>query len=270
MSEKNNFGIVKVAIVSVILLGASTLVASSLFVSSFFAIAGFSLIFWGTILLYIIPTKSNLALLVSAAAQPASVGIESILSQKGLVQKGVYLSTDFINSNPGIFQKLTSLEKTESAIVFVPEESHASEDTNYSMGVSIKAGIYFIPPGGALCTVFEQQIGRSFSHVSLKDFAPTLENVMIKRLKLAESANFQIGENTIKIEIVKSLFERTCKQTDNQPKAHKQIGCILSSAIACALAKVIGQPVIIKNETRNPQTRITEITYLFGNIKGNS
>ena len=268
MSENNNFGSAKVAVVGIILLGAITIITSTLFVSSFFAIVGFSLIFWGAILLYIIPTKSNLALLVSAAAQAASTSVERILIQKGLVQKGVYLSIDFINSNPGIFKKLTSIEKTESTIIFVPEETNPSEDTSYALGVSIKDGAYFIPPGGALCTIFEQQIGKSFSYVSLKEFGATMENVLIKRLKLGESTNFQIDENTVKIEIVKSLFEKTCQETDNQPKTHKQIGCLLSSAIACALAKVVGQPVIIKNETRNLKTRITEITYLFGNIKG--
>ncbi len=258
------------AIIGVILLGVLTLISSIFYVSSFFAIVGFSLTFWGTILLYIIPTRSNLALLVSAAAQPGSASIERILSQKGLVQKGIYLSKDFINSNPGIFKKLIGFEKTESTIVFVPEESHASEDTDYSVGVSIKAGIYFIPPGGALCAFFEQQIGKSFSNIPLKEFGATMENVLIKRLKLGESANIRIGENTVKIQIVKSLFERTCQETDNQPKTHKQLGCLLSSAIACALTKVIGQPVVIKNETRNPQSRITEITYLYRNFKGNS
>jgi hypothetical protein len=269
LSEKNSFGSVKGAIVGIILLGAFTLILSVFFISSFFAIVGFSLIFWGAILLYVIPTKSNLALLVSAAAQPGSANIEGILSQKGLVQKGVYMSTDFIITNSGIFKKLTDLEKTESTLVFVPMESHASKDTSYSEGVSIKAGIYFIPPGDALCAFFEKQMGKSFSRISLKEFGATIENVLIKRLKLGESANIQIDENAVRIEIVKSLFERTCQETDNQPKTHKQIGCLLSSAIACALTKVTGQPVIIKNETRNPQTRITQITYLYRN-KGNS
>ena len=76
------------------------------------------------------------------------------------------MSTDFITNNTGIFKKLTDLEKTESTLVFVPMESHASEDTTYSVGVSIKAGIYFTPPGGALCAFFEQTNGQIiFTHL---------------------------------------------------------------------------------------------------------
>ena len=59
MSENSKFSGSKVAIVSTILLGIIALVVSLVFYSSFFAIVGFSIVFWGILLFYVIPEKNN-------------------------------------------------------------------------------------------------------------------------------------------------------------------------------------------------------------------
>ena len=80
-------------------------------------------------------------------------------------------------------------------------------------------------------------------------------------MELAEKAEIQIQGNTVTVEITGSVLDEICRQTDSQPKTHKQVGCFLSSAIACALAKSTGKPVTIQNETRNQETKTTQIEY---------
>jgi hydroxymethylpyrimidine/phosphomethylpyrimidine kinase len=71
----------------------------------------------------------------------------------------------------------------------------------------------------------------------------------------------QIQGKTVTLEITSSILDEICRQTDSQPRTHKQVGCLLSSAIACALAKASGKPVTIQNETRNQETKTTQIEY---------
>ena len=80
-------------------------------------------------------------------------------------------------------------------------------------------------------------------------------------MELAENAEIQIQGNTVTLEITGSILNEICRQTDSQPKTHKQVGCLLSSAIVCALAKATGKPITIQNETRNQETKTTHIEY---------
>jgi hypothetical protein len=260
--EQKTFGKAKAAAAGIIILGAATLLSSTLFISSFFTIVGFSLVFWGAILLYIIPTKSNLAMLVSAVAEPASANIERILSENEFHQKGIYVPTKYIDSNSEHFRKLSKHESTESVVIFVPKAS-LSYDTSRGKQLAPKSGLYISPPGQALCKIFEKQMGKSFSEISLQQFTTIFPNILTSSLKLAQSVNIRIEKNIITIEIIKSLLEQICQETDKYQQTHDQVGCLLSSAIACALAKVIDKPLTINNETRNLQAKVTNTQFSY-------
>lgn len=65
----------------------------------------------------------------------------------------------------------------------------------------------------------------------------------------------------VKITITGNIFSEICEQTNVNPLAHAQVGCILTSAIACALAKTSGKPIIIENEICDQKTKTTTITF---------
>jgi hydroxymethylpyrimidine/phosphomethylpyrimidine kinase len=54
------------------------------------------------------------------------------------------------------------------------------------------------------------------------------------------------------------VFEGLCKETRKLERTHETVGCPLSSAIACALAKATGKPITIEKELQDPDgsTRI--------------
>jgi hypothetical protein len=263
LSEQGAFGRVKLAVVCIILLGVATLIASTYLLLSFFAIVGFSLVFWGTILLYLIPTKNNFTLLMSTVAEAESEHIERILTANNLSQRGLYLATEYVNCNSGQFNKLGRLANTDSVIIFIPTAPHLSQENGCQKSINMKDGFYIAPPGEALAKILEQRMGESFSKINLQQFTTALPNVLTKSLKLAKSVDVWLGDDTITIKVFKSVFERTCQETDKQPQTHKQVGCLLSSAIACSLAKVIGKPVTIESETHDLQAKITRIQYNF-------
>ena len=261
--EQKSFSSAKIAIICIEILAIAALAVSAMYFSSFLAIIGFSLLFWGAILLYLIPIKSNCDILVSAAAQPASENIERFLSQNNLTQNGIYLSTDYLNLNPGIFKKLRRLEDVESAIVFIPSTTFTMQDSNSQIRVNLKDGVFFAPPGGALCRIIEQQLRKSFSLVLPYEFSAALSRVLAKELRLVESIETKIEEDSANVKVTKSVFKMNCRDTDKQPQTHKQVGCLLSSSIACALAKTINKPVIKENESQNSHGEIMQLQYKF-------
>jgi hypothetical protein len=46
------------------------------------------------------------------------------------------------------------------------------------------------------------------------------------------------------------VFGSICEENQKYPKTHEQVGCLLSSAIACILSKASGKAVIIQNESQ--------------------
>jgi len=91
-----------------------------------------------------------------------------------------------------------------------------------------------------------------------------LPRLLVEKLELAESVQIQQQDSLITVEMVGSVLHSGSNKHDNQTRVHAQIGCLLTSAIACVLAKATGKPITILTETQIPKTRTTTIEYLMG------
>ena len=117
------------------------------------------------------------------------------------------------------------------------------------------------PPGLALCAMFEDEIGLSFRKISLPQIQSLVKKLFLE-LKIAEDAQIKIQDRTITIEVTGSIFNTFCDETRiSQPRTHDQVGCILASAFACALAKSSDQPVTIQKHTLDSDTKTLLIQY---------
>jgi hypothetical protein len=233
-------------------LGIILVIVSALYASSFLAILGVAIIFWGAILLYVTPSKHVPLKLVNASTEAAVANIERLILELNLAERGVYLPPK-------------NLRNIEFSLVFIPETLKTplptSEETNEKMLTTEKTGAFVTPPGSALSRLFEEELGFSFTKADLKQIQNKLPKLLVEDLELAQNAEIQIQDNTVTVEITGSVLDEICRQTDSQPRTHKQVGCLLSSAIACVLAKSAGKPVTIQNETRNQETKTTRIEY---------
>jgi len=63
------------------------------------------------------------------------------------------------------------------------------------------------------------------------------------------------------VEITEHVFSDINKETEKLSKTHGTMGSPLSSAIACALAKATGKPVVIEKEEQSQDGKTTEIRY---------
>ena len=173
LSQSTSQGI-KAAMIAIVALGIVTLGASTLMMSSFFAIIGFSLIFWGVILLYIIPTKRIFSELLNAAIEPSSSNIERILTEHSLSQPGIYFSSE---NNFGLLNGLKPFERMESVLVFIPRTQFNFQENNPQPKNSVNGGVFITPPGLAPCRMMEKQISKSFSKIDIEEFKRMLPTI---------------------------------------------------------------------------------------------
>jgi hypothetical protein len=236
--------------------GIILLIISSFVISSFLSIVGISLVFWGVILIYIAPSK-YVPLSVFNAADAGAINIERILNEFNLKESGIYLPP-------------VNLKDVNSSLVFLPNCPNAPfpsiEETTDLLLLKEKNGVLLTPPGLSLSRLFEQALGISFCKVNLEYVQRSLPKLLIEKMELVEDITMDVGGALVIVNINGNVLNQICQQTNYYPRTHRQIGCLLSSAIACILAKATGLPVKIQRETVNIETKTTTIEYNVGGL----
>jgi len=252
MLQKSKVDLIKIARLALLLTGVCLLAVSTLYTSSFLAIIGLSILFWSIILFYIKPVKHVPLTLLTAVAETNTSNIERILIELDLTEKGVYLPPK-------------NLQNLETSLIFIPKTSKATlplpQETAEKLYTQQQNGILLTPPGLALANLFQQELNNQFTRLSLTELPNILSKLLVQKLEIVQDAEAEIQGNTINIILANSLLSDLCVNASKQPRTHLQVGCILSSAIACVLAQVTGKPIIIQNETQTPETKTTTITY---------
>ena len=109
--------------------------------------------------------------------------------------------------------------------------------------------------------MFEHNLGISFTKINLSEVQQVLPKLLNEDMGLVEDTQIQIQDiSKVTIELTGSILTQICEKIGDS-KTHRLIGCLMSSAIACILAKSTGKPVIIQNETINQETKTTHIEY---------
>jgi hypothetical protein len=251
--KKSNQDTTAVLIIGIALVtGVVMIVFSALYNLSFLAVLGVSVAFWSMLLLFFTPTKHVFLDLLKASASASGSNIERSLVEFDLREKGVYLPPQ-------------NLRNFESSLVFIPKTSQTplptADEASDKLFAEEKTGLFFTPPGLALSTMFENELGFSFRKISLPQIQNIIRRLFIN-LKFAEDVQIQIQERAITLELTSSIFNTLCQETrDNQPRTHAQVGCILASAFACAFAKISDKPITIQSDTLNPDNKTLIIEY---------
>ena len=154
------------------------------------------------------------------------------------------------------------MEDYESSLLYIPKKPEqpipSIEEINQKkIRFSIQNGIVLTPPGLALSNLFEKELGTSFLKLDVFQLQFSLPKILIENLEIAKDVKIIIDPNKIIVKIVDNILNDLCQETRKLPKTHKLVGCPLSSAIACALAKTTGKIVIIQKEEQNTKYQTT-------------
>lgn len=233
-------------------IGVLLIIISAFYASSFLANLGTAAIFWGVVLLYTNPVKHVPLAFLNASTKGNADNVERILSEFDLTERGIYLPPK-------------NLKDIESTLIFIPKTTKTAlptaKETTEKLYSQQKDGLFLTPPGLELSRLFEHEVGASFTKMDFKRLHLILPKSLTEGLEIAENVEIRAQENIIIIELTNSIFDGVCQETNNQPRTHEQVGCLLTSALACALAKVTGKPIIIQNETTNQEHKTVLIEF---------
>ena len=244
----------KLVIIPTLFLGLALVLISSVNSSSLLAILGVSVIFCSCLWFYFTPVKKIPISIFNYSAPSGSLNIERILSEFNIFEKGIYLPPKY-------------LENSELSLVFLPKSPTTSLPSeiynNFDLFSAKKDGILITPPGYLFSLLLQEKASISFLKNNLSHLEVNLKKALIEGLELAEDIEVYVNNNLVRIDVINNLIVDSCKLLDNQPRTHKQVGCLLSSSFACILAKTTGKPIVIQSDNNFSTSKITKIEYLI-------
>ena len=220
--------------------GALALLFSVYSTSYVLAFIGLGLTFWGALFLYIKPSKYVKLELLTNSSSSAISNVERMLTNAGSNQKGIYLPPK-------------RLEDYTSSLILVPRTTNqplptAAQTNTSEAGSQNLLGLFITPPGLALSRLFEKHLGKSFTETKLENLQ-TLLPKLFEELEITKNIIVNIENGTVTVQMQNHIFEEICAETKKNEKTHQSVGCLLTSALACVLAKATGKPITIENDS---------------------
>jgi hypothetical protein len=242
----------RVVALMMLILGLVSLLGSAVYDSYVAAFVGLGLTFWGALLLLIAPSKYVKLELLTAASSSQAANLERMLTLAEISSKGIYLPPRL-------------LKDYNSSLIFIPATSNEAlpkrEDIPKENTLETPHGLFLTPSGFSLSKLFEKELRKSFTELSLNELTTQLPR-LLERLGITKTALMNVEGGKVTFETGNYIFKDLCLETRNFQRTHETVGCPFSSAIACALAKASGKPVTIEKEERGPNNETT-IHYLI-------
>jgi hypothetical protein len=234
--------------------GVIALASSINFTSLIFAFIGLGLVFWGAILFYVRPEKYVKETVFVETTLPSLVNLEQMLTELGYQRKGVYLPPKYLK---GFESSKIYLSAKDSMKLPSLEQIRGQEDKIFLKN----SGALITPPGMQLSRLFEKMLGTSFMKVDLQYLEQNMPKLLIEDLEITQKVEIKTENSRVHVRMENSIFKNVWKETIKLPNLWRSLGDPLVSAIACALAKATGKPVIIEKNQVSNEGRTIDIDY---------
>jgi hypothetical protein len=235
--------------------GVLALVLSINYTSSILAFIGLGLVFWGAILYYIRPEKYVKETLLDSIILPSLANLNQIITELGYKGKAVYLPPRYFGD---IESSKVYISAQKNKKLPLPEEMQKEEGKVF---LKNPEGMVLTPPGVELIRLFEKTLGTSFTKVDLRYLEQYIPKLLIENLEIAQNVQVKTENSRVIVKIEGSSCQNMCKEAKKFSNICGNLGCPLSSAIACALAKATGNPITIESEEQSHDGKTTKIQY---------
>jgi len=224
-------------------IGALTLAGSVINTSTVLAFIGLGLTFWGALFLFARPVKFVKSTLLDSTAISSYTTIDRMIRDLSYKGKPIY-----IPPYPKEAYLPEYLKGLKEMIVFIP------------VILENPKGICIAPPGYGLVSLFERELKTEFTQISIDELYNSLPTIIVNNLELAEEFEINPEKDLIHVKIVNSVYNDLYANEQNIKSIHS-IGCPLTSAIACALAKTTGKLIVVVKDLISPDSKTIEIWY---------
>jgi hypothetical protein len=245
----------KIASSTLIVAGSTAIVLSLYYESSIAALLGLGFVLLGLITRYITSQEYVKKELLVSLAISNYCNIERVFKEVGVVQKAIYLPTKYltdVDSNIVFLTKNINNKLPSSERVMLEDQ----------LNVGVEKGKLLVPPGHGIVKLMEKATHANFTEVDLSFLFQNLPKAIIEDLELAGEFSIETENNRVHVDFEDSLFnEVNLYEAGKFSRILEVLGCPLSSAIACALAKATGKPIAIIRFQKVKGQKTTSVTY---------
>lgn len=238
-----------------IMIAAIALALSVVYSSSILAFIGLGLMFWGAILAYIQTGEYIKGKLLDATVLAPLITINHVLQELRYEGKAIYLPPKYFRDQD---ESRAYIPKQKDGPLPTPEQIQEQENKLFIKSLN---DLLITPPGAELARLFEKTLETSFIRIDLQHFQEVMPKLLIEDLEIAKNVEITAEGKKILVKIENSNYQNLTKETERFSKLYKSLGCPLSSAIACALAKVTGKPITIEKQQINEGNKTIEVEY---------
>jgi len=251
---KPKLSLPKIVSLTLFCAGVTALTVSILFSSSILAFIGLGLSFWGAILLYIRAEKYIGKALMDSTVFPSLVTLNQVIAELGFKGEAVYLPPKYLRDFESSKVFIAKQERTK-----LPTPKQIQEQER--MFVADPEGILLTPPGADLTRLFEKTLDTSFTKVDLQYIERDMPRLLVEELEIAENVEIEAKKNMVYAKIVNSIYKNMHVDAEMLPKIGISLGCPVCSAMACAIAKAAGKPVVIERYHTSEDGQTLTIEY---------
>jgi hypothetical protein len=240
--------------------GALALVGSIITSSTILAFIGLGLSFWGALFLFVRPVKFVKETLLDSTAIASYTTIDRIIEDLGYKGKALY-----IPPFPKDVYLPDYLKGLKEMVVLISAEETTTLPSIEEMAkkqfiLENPKGICITPPGYGILAMLEKEMKKDFAKTNFKDLQETLPSAIVANSELAKEVEIHSENNLTRVKIVGSVYKELYSPEKGLKSIHI-LGCPLTSAIACALAKATGKAITITKDMVSPDLNIIEIWY---------
>ena len=239
--------------------GALSLIFSILKESQILAFIGLGLTFWGALFLFIKPVRYVRSELLHSASLSSYLILDRII--KDLKFKG---KSYYIPPYPKDVYLPEYLKGLKEITVFISAGKRSSmpsveEIAKSKFLLKNSKGICVSPPGLGILIEFEKELRMDLTKMDLDAFLEVLPQLVTENIHLAKHVEIKRKNRTFRLRISNSIYGNLYVR--EELKSVHLLGCPLVSAVACAIAKVTGKIVTIREDKVSLNGQLIEVWY---------
>lgn len=240
--------------------GALSLVLSLTTESQILAFIGLGLTFWGALFIAITPRNFVEGSLLDATAISAYSTVDRMI--RDLKYKGKGYHTPPYPKDVYLPEHLKGLK---DMVVFISAENESETPSIQELAESKflihnPKGVLVTPPGLGLLTQIEKKMNADFTKMSIEELCEVMPRFILDNLNLAREMELTPKDDQVNLKLTDSIY-KNLYSNENNLKSITLLGCPIVSAVACAIAKTSGKPVVIQKQETTPDGSTVQVSY---------
>lgn len=225
-----------------------------------FAFIGLSFTFWGILFLFARPTKFVRSTIIDSTAISYYETLDRAIDDLKYTGKSTC-----IPPYPKDASLPEHLKGLKDLVVLISAKDTlnlptADELAKRQLLVKNPNGICIASPGSGLLSLFEDELKFRFTEINQETLYQVLQRMIVNNLELATNFEIEPENNLIHARITNSAYKNLYSKK-RMLKSVYTVGCPLTSAVACALAKATGKPVMLVKSSVSSNLKTIDVWY---------